>query len=53
VFTHPTRAVFITGAHKDGGSDVLGMLVAASDAPGYFHHDVGLLYRNWPGHRIR
>ncbi|MBV9312571.1 MAG: hypothetical protein JO100_02290 [Pseudonocardia sp.] len=26
------------------------MLVAASViAPGYFHHEVGLLYRKWPG----
>ncbi len=32
------------------GSDDTGMFVAASVlAPGYFHHDVGLLYRKWPG----
>lgn len=31
-------------------SEDTGMFVAASViAPGYFHHEVGLLYRKWPG----
>jgi glycosyltransferase involved in cell wall biosynthesis len=32
------------------GSDDTGLLVAASAVSiGYFHHEVGLLYRKWPG----
>ncbi|HEY0691579.1 MAG TPA: glycosyltransferase [Kribbella sp.] len=54
---HPTTlcirrplAVALGGWMAMPGSDDTGLLIAASVvSPGYFHGDVGLLWRTWPG----
>ena len=54
---HPTTicirralAVALGGWMALPGSDDTGLLTAASViSSGYFHHEVGLLYRKWPG----
>lgn len=54
---HPTTicirralAVALGGWMAVPGSDDTGLLTAASViSSGYFHHEVGLLYRKWPG----